>query len=131
MNNAGCSVGNSRLPKQKHKLKYNKLNKKAEQENTGNDNLLLRIEHPAEMEIVHMTLIELQKILGERIEITNSLDASSEELKSENEKSDIIARIAKQMINNADVVLRTNKLMAENKVQKESAIAKMIGEDTN
>lgn len=78
-----------------------------------------------------MTLIELQKILGERIEITNSLDASSEELKSENEKSDIIARIAKQMINNADVVLRTNKLMAENKVQKESAIAKMIGEDTN
>lgn len=78
-----------------------------------------------------MTLIELQEILGERIEITNSLDASSEELKSENEKSDIIARIAKQMINNADVVLRTNKLMAENKVQKESAIAKMIGEDTN
>lgn len=78
-----------------------------------------------------MTLIELQKILGERIEITNSLDASSEELKSENEKSDIIARIAKQMINNADVVLRTNKLMSENKVQKESAIAKMIGEDTN
>lgn len=78
-----------------------------------------------------MTLIELQEILGERIEITNRLDASSEELKSENEKSDIIARIAKQMINNADVVLRTNKLMAENKVQKESAIAKMIGEDTN
>ena len=91
----------------------------------------MRIEHPAEMEIVHMTLIELQEILGERIEITNRLDASSEELKSENEKSDIIARIAKQMINNADVVLRTNKLMAENKVQKESAIAKMIGEDTN
>lgn len=131
MNSAGCSVGDSRLPKQNCELKYNKLNKKTEQENTGNDSLLLRIEHPAEMEVVHMTLIELQKILGERIEITNSLDASSEELKSENEKSDIIARIAKQMINNADVVLRTNKLMSENKVQKESAIAKMIGEDTN
>lgn len=75
-----------------------------------------------------MTMLELQRILGERVEITNRLNASSEELKKENEKSDIIARLAKQMINNADVVLRTDKLLYENKLQKESAIAKMIGE---
>lgn len=42
-----------------------------------------------------MTLLELQKILGERIEVTNNLSASDEELKKENEKSDMIARLAK------------------------------------
>lgn len=51
-----------------------------------------------------MTLYELQKILGERIELTNKMDMSNEETKKENEKSDMIARLAKQMINNADVV---------------------------
>ena len=75
-----------------------------------------------------MTLLELQKILGERIEVTNNLSASDEELKKENEKSDMIARLAKQMINNADVVLRTDKLISENKLQKESTIAMMVGE---
>lgn len=78
-----------------------------------------------------MTLLELQKILGERIEITNDMAMGEEERKKENEKSEIIARLAKQMINNADIVLRTSKLMSENKVQKESTIAKMIGEDAS
>ena len=76
-----------------------------------------------------MTLLELQKVLGERIEITNDMAMGEEERKKENEKSEIIARLAKQMINNADIVLRTSKLISENKVQKESTIAKMIGED--
>lgn len=78
-----------------------------------------------------MTLLELQKILGERIEVTNDLSASDEELKKENEKSDMIARLAKQMINNADVVLRTDKLISENKLQKESTIAMMVGEKSD
>ena len=60
-----------------------------------------------------MTLYELQKVLGERIEITNDLAMSDEERKKENEKSDMIARLAKQMINNADVILRTDKLISE------------------
>lgn len=77
-----------------------------------------------------MTLLELQRILGERIEVTNSMDASSDIIKKENEKSDMIARLAKQMINNADVVLRTNKLISEDKLQKESAIAKIVGEES-
>ncbi len=75
-----------------------------------------------------MTLYELQKILGERIELTNKMDMSNEEAKKENEKSDMIARLAKQMINNADVVLRTDKLISEGKLNKESTVAKMVGE---
>ena len=73
-----------------------------------------------------MTLYELQKVLGERIEITNDLVMSDEERKKENEKSDMIARLAKQMINNADVILRTDKLISEGKL-KESTIEKVVG----
>lgn len=76
-----------------------------------------------------LTLLELQKILGERIEITNDMAMSEEERKKENEKSEIIARLAKQMINNADVVLRTDKLIAESKVSKDSTISKIFGSD--
>ena len=38
-----------------------------------------------------MTLLELQKILGERIEIANDMAMGEEEQKKENEKSDMIA----------------------------------------
>lgn len=73
-----------------------------------------------------MTLLELQKVLGERIEITNDMAMSEDERKKENEKSEIIARLAKQMINNADVILRTDKLIAEGKMQ-ENTIQKVVG----
>ena len=73
-----------------------------------------------------MTLYDLQKVLGERIEITNDLAMGEEERKVENEKSDMIARLAKQMINNADVILRTDKLVSEGKLQK-STILKVVG----
>lgn len=73
-----------------------------------------------------MTLFDLQKVLGERIEITNDMAMTEEERKAENEKSDMIARLAKQMINNADVILRTDKLIAEGKL-KQSTIAKVVG----
>lgn len=73
-----------------------------------------------------MTLLELQKILGERIELTNDLAMGEEERKKENEKSDMIARLVKQMINNADVILRTDKLVAEGKLQN-STIEKVVG----
>ena len=62
-----------------------------------------------------MTLIELQKILGERIEIANNLEINNEKRKIENEKSEVIAKLAKQMINNADIILRAYKLITENK----------------
>ena len=73
-----------------------------------------------------MTLVELQKVLGERIEITNDMSMSDEKRKAENEKSDMIARLAKQMINNADVILRTDKLVADGKL-KNSTIESVIG----
>lgn len=73
-----------------------------------------------------MTLFELQKVLGERIEITNDLAMDAEERTRENEKSDMIARLAKQMINNADVILRTDKLIAEGKLTQ-STIEKVVG----
>ena len=38
----------------------------------------------------------------------------------------MIARLAKQMINNADVILRTDKLIAEGKLQ-DSTIEKVVG----
>ena len=73
-----------------------------------------------------MTLYDLQKVLGERIEITNDLAMTDEERKKENEKSEMIAKLAKQMINNADVILRTDKLISEGKLQ-ESTIEKVVG----
>lgn len=73
-----------------------------------------------------MTLIELQKVLGERIEIANDLAMSAEEREKENSTSDIIARLAKQMINNADVILRTDKLVAEGKLTQ-SNIEMVVG----
>ena len=74
-----------------------------------------------------MTLLELQDILGERINIANGTFKNEDERKKENETSDIIARLAKQMINNADVILRTDKLISENKLQN-SSIKKVVGE---
>ena len=73
-----------------------------------------------------MTLVELQAVLGERISIANDTDVADEQYKIENEKSDIISRLAKQMINNADVILRTDKLRAEGKLTN-SAINKIVG----
>ena len=72
-----------------------------------------------------MTLTELQQVLGERIKLATDSSLSVEERKKEAEISMTISTLAKQMINNADVVLRTEKLVAEGKLQ-ESTIEKFI-----
>ena len=72
-----------------------------------------------------MTLMELQKILGERIRIVSNTEMSMDERKKEAEHSQTISSLAKQMINNADVVLRTEKLVAEGKLEN-SNIEKLI-----
>lgn len=74
-----------------------------------------------------MTLLELQKVLGERIRIAVDENLSMEDRKKETELSQTISSLAKQMINNADIVLRTNKLVAEGTI-KNSAIERMVGE---
>lgn len=74
-----------------------------------------------------MTLIELQKILGERIALANDKTLTPEERKREAEISQTISSLAKQMINNADVVLRADKLVAEGVLVK-SHIEKLVGD---
>lgn len=51
-----------------------------------------------------MTMIELQKILGETVEAVRDGSADIEQAK-------IIAGIAKQMINTCDVILRADKFV--------------------
>ena len=79
-----------------------------------------------EERIKDMTLKELQNILGERVRIINDLTVGDDERKKQMEETDMIARIAKQMINNADVILRTDKLISEGKLQ-DSTIEKVVG----
>lgn len=73
-----------------------------------------------------MNLIELQEILGERIRIAQDKSMPIEERIAEVGMSQTIATLAKQMINNADVVLRAEKLIAEGKLSNTN-IEKMIG----
>lgn len=73
-----------------------------------------------------MTLYGLQAVLGDNIEQINDLAMSDAERKAAYEKADITARLAKQMINNADVILRTDKLIAEGKLS-DSTIKKVVG----
>ena len=78
-----------------------------------------------------MTLVELQKVLGDRINLTLREDLSPEERQVENEQSHLIMTLAKQMINNGDLILRTEKLMAQNKSLEKSVIVSLIKGDGN
>jgi hypothetical protein len=73
-----------------------------------------------------MKLVELQKILGERITICLKTDLTPEERQEENEQSKLIMGLAKQMINNGDLILRTEKLMAQSKTLTESVAYTLI-----
>lgn len=73
-----------------------------------------------------MKLMELQEVLGERIRVAIDKSMSMEDRKKETELSQTISSLAKQMINNADIVLRANKLVADGTI-KDSQIEKMIG----
>mgnify|MGYP003571332273 FL=1 len=80
-----------------------------------------------------MTLIELQGILGENIKAVHDMkisgaEADPEEVKRVYGRAEAIARLAKQMVNNADVVLRKDKLQADGKIGKDDAISKLVGE---
>ena len=72
-----------------------------------------------------MTLIALQEILGNRIEITLK-EMAPEQRIIENEQSALVMNLAKQMINNGDLILRTEKLAAQAKNLKESYAMKLI-----
>ena len=76
-----------------------------------------------------MTLVELQKILGDRIKITLDKSLTPEERQTENEQSELVMNLAKQMINNGDLILRTEKLMAQNRSLKNSISMKLVNGD--
>ena len=75
-----------------------------------------------------MTLIELQGKLGEQIELLTDKTTPHTAKRNLAEIAMTVSSLAKQMINNADVVLRTEKLVAEGKL-KDSAIQKMVRGD--
>lgn len=72
-----------------------------------------------------MTLMELQTILGERIRVSIDTTLSPEERIKESQISQTIASLAKQMINNADIVIRADRMIAEGKIS-ESRIDRMV-----
>ena len=73
-----------------------------------------------------MTLLELQKVFGERINVTLRKDLTPEERQTENEQSALIMNIGKQMINNADVILRAEKLAAQTRQLDTSIVMELI-----
>lgn len=72
-----------------------------------------------------MTLAELQDKLGEQINLITDEKTPYEAKKKLADVAAVVSSLAKQMINNADVILRTEKLIAEGKM-KDSTIEKMI-----
>lgn len=75
-----------------------------------------------------MTLVRLQDILGESAESIYNFEGTDKERQKIMERCDMVARLAKQMINNADVILRTDKLKAEGKLRN-ATIERVVGID--
>lgn len=73
-----------------------------------------------------MTQLELQQLLGAELKkVFGSENAPRETQVKILDTAAAVSSLAKQMINNADVILRTEKLVGENKL-RQSAIVKMI-----
>ena len=75
---------------------------------------------------LEMNLMELQKVLGDRVKVTLRDDLTSEQRQIENEQSALISDLAKQMINNADLILRAEKLQAQTKALTVSHTMELI-----
>ena len=75
-----------------------------------------------------MTMLKLQEVLGERINVTLKDDMTPEERQQENEQSFLIMNLGKQMINNADLILRFEKLQAQTHNLKNSRMPALIGD---
>ena len=73
-----------------------------------------------------MTMLELQEKLGERIRVTLRDDLTPEQRQTENEQSALIMNIGQQMINNADLILRAEKLQAQTRTLHKSIVMELI-----
>ena len=76
-----------------------------------------------------MTLVELQDVLGKRIEVTLKEDLTPEEREIENEQSFLVVNLAKQMINNGKLILEYEKALAQQKTLTKSVLSEIIGEN--
>lgn len=75
-----------------------------------------------------MTLVELHKVMGDRVRVTLDDELSPEQREIENEQSKIVLGVAKQMINNGKLILEYEKALAQAKTLEHSVLADMIGE---
>lgn len=75
-----------------------------------------------------MTLMELQDVLGKRIRCTLADGMTQEEKENEYEQTRIILELGKQMINNADIIMRHESLLAKCKSLENSKMTDLIGE---
>lgn len=75
-----------------------------------------------------VTLMQANAIMGDRMEMTLRDDLTPEQRQAENEQSALILGFSKQVINLADVTLRAEKLMAQNKALRDSRINALVGE---
>lgn len=73
-----------------------------------------------------MTLMELNQKLGEQIELLTDPNTPYTAKKKQAEIAQTVSSLAKQVINGADVMLRTEKLVSEGKL-KDSTIRELVG----
>lgn len=75
-----------------------------------------------------MTLIELQDKLGKLIEdLTDEREPYENKLRIA-QTATVVSSLAKQMINNADVVLRAEKLFSDKKLENSSICSMVSGQ---
>jgi len=74
-----------------------------------------------------MTLVDLHNALGDELEKVKDSDKLPKETQRKViDSAAVFSSLAKQMINNADVILRAQKLVYDKKMPKTAAIALMI-----
>ena len=73
-----------------------------------------------------MTVMEIEKVLGERVRATLEKGLTPEEQQIENEKSTLIIGLAKQYLNGVDIALRIEKLQAQTGTLKDSCAMKLL-----
>lgn len=77
-----------------------------------------------------MNLIDLHSMLGEELKkVKDSENLPRETQKKVLDSAAVFSSLSKQMINNADVILRAQKLVYEQKLPKSSEIAILVAAD--
>lgn len=75
-----------------------------------------------------ISMMELQRIMRDRVVISLKEDLTPEQRQTEYETSKLIERMACQMINNGRFILDTEKMLAQRRDLKESKAYQLIGE---